>query len=121
MRLPHRADDTKLLAPAGAGSLKALGELLGFPKLEVPSVARRAALIGWTSSPAAPQPDDRCRRGLFGAAVRRCGAIPRRGALGGPPAPGPRGAKGKAPSCIPPRGFAPPAKGRRRGADRAHA
>ena len=30
--------DTKLLAPAGAGSLKALGELLGFPKLEVPPV-----------------------------------------------------------------------------------
>ena len=30
--------DTKLLAPASAGSLKALGELLGFPKLEVPPV-----------------------------------------------------------------------------------
>ena len=30
--------DTRLIAPASAGSIKALGELLGFPKLSVPDV-----------------------------------------------------------------------------------
>jgi hypothetical protein len=40
-----RLYDTKLLAPAGYGSLKRLGEALGFPKLSVPDVIDESGVL----------------------------------------------------------------------------
>ena len=65
--------DTKLLAPASAGSLKALGELLGFPKLEVPPVVdeggRTVAGITRMDIVASQHPDAFCAYAIRDAEI----------------------------------------------------
>ena len=63
------------------------------------------------SSGRTEQLDERERNSCACCLKWRC-AQSRAAAPVGPPAPGSRGAQGQARSCIPPRGLAPPAKGR---------